>query len=698
MASSESSVSGNALPRKNDATSVKSAAANPSGVDVVKQAAKAPPPKNGAKSGKSATAKPSAIESKQAPQAPPAKTDEHSDKPLVAVHSAADAVKQVSKAPTPSAWGSKPSEAIKKAGPIKPQQKPEVQKQHNQQAPPEAAKKAGPTRPHHKPEAKRQQQPHAGRGGRDSGKDSGRQGGERSGKKHEQGGGDPPPGNSYAHAASKGGGKEDAGVERGRQTQTRGGAASVGEQGDENKPVASSWARAAAKPGAAGGKEDSGHRKENGGHRKEDGGNRGRQSQSRGGNAPGGEQGGDENNPNWSRAKAVPLDLLRPGEGNSNAEKAVKRIDVDDLLEMRLNYIAHPSSWEGDDATKPPAACLWDSPTRLSDIKEASNAPRIGGDVSLREKSKRIGGQGGKSNPNDTAPPLEECKPLDVNDETRWKAKVMDGGKEVQAEEAEGKDEILRKAMLILNKLSLTKFDKLSDEFISCGIGRDIECLTGAVGLIVTYAQEQQHFSSMYASLCLKLANTPMEGIDDGLKKGKKFKKILLERCQTEFETDTSTKIKEATKGMTDADVIEYHSNLIKKHYLGHMRFIGELYKGELISIKIMLMCLPALLMRDNEESSDDIDEEKVVCFTKLMTVIGSSLELQSEAMKADGKADAADSLADCWKKVATMARESKKDGPKVSKRIKFMLQDLLEMKENGKFVDRSLFCLSCFL
>ena len=128
------------------------------------------------------------------------------------------------------------------------------------------------------------------------------------------------------------------------------------------------------------------------------------------------------------------------------------------------------------------------------------------------------------------------------------------------------------------------------------------------------------------------------------------------------------------------------------------MRFIGELYKGELISIKIMLMCLPALLMRDNEESSDDIDEEKVVCFTKLMTVIGSSLELQSEAMKADGKADAADSLADCWKKVATMARESKKDGPKVSKRIKFMLQDLLEMKENGKFVVRSLFCLSCFL
>ncbi|KAL3797194.1 hypothetical protein ACHAW5_006056 [Stephanodiscus triporus] len=708
-ASSESSMSGKTPLVKNGASSDKSASAKLASADVVKYGAKAPPAKNGVNSGKTAAAKPSAVESlKQAPQAPPAKTGENSDKPPVSVHSAAEAAKQAPKTPTPSAWGSKPSEAIKMAGPIRPQQKPEVQKQHQNHAPSEATKKAGPNKPQHKPEVQqrqqqpnagrggrdggrdkatkkagpnkpqhkpevqqRQQQPNAGRGGRDGGRDSGRQASDRSDKKHEQGGGVAPPGNSWARAAAKGGGKKDAEGQRGRQSKPRGGTASSGEHGgDENNPPASSWARAAAKPGAGRGKEEDDHR--------------GRQSQSGGGVISGGEQGGDENNPNWSRAKAVPLDLLRPGEGKSDAEKAVKRIDVDGLLEMRLKYVSPPSSWEGDDATKPPAACLWDSPSRISDIEEASTAPRIGGDVSLREKSKRGGGQGGKSNPNDTAPPLEECKPLDVNDETRWKAKVMDGGKEAQAEEADGKDEILRKAMLILNKLSMTKFDKLSDEFISCGIGRDIECLTGAVGLIVNYAQEQQHFSSMYARLCLKLANTPMEGIDDGAKKGKKFKKILLERCQTEFETDTSTKIKEATRGMTDTEEIEYHSNLIKKHYLGHMRFIGELYKGELISIKIMIRCLPALLKGENEESSDDIDEEKIACFTKLMTVIGSSLELQSEAMKVDGKADVADSLADCWKTVEIMARENKKDGPTVSNRIKFMLQDLLEMKENG--------------
>ncbi|EED94252.1 eukaryotic translation initiation factor eIF4G, partial [Thalassiosira pseudonana CCMP1335] len=277
---------------------------------------------------------------------------------------------------------------------------------------------------------------------------------------------------------------------------------------------------------------------------------------------------------------------------------------------------------------------------------------------------------GPKKNPNDTAPLLEDCKPIEVNEETRWKAKVFEGKEGEAAAVTEGEDskeEVIRKALLILNKLSLTKFDKLSDEFINCGIGRDVECLTEAVSLIVNKAQEEQHFSSMYAGLCLKLAGTPFEGIDDDSgKKGKKFKKILLQRCQDEFETETSAKIEAATKDITDEEEIAYHANLLKKHYLGHMRFIGELYKGDMISIKIMLFCLPQLLMG---EAPKTVDEEKIECFAKLMTVIGSSLEQQSEAMKST---------------VEIMAGKRPEDGPKVSNRIKFMLQDLLEMKSKG--------------
>jgi len=503
---------------------------------------------------------------------------------------AKEAPKEAPKAPTPApapkvaAWGSKTSDAVKKAAPIKSQPKQAAPKQQQQQPP--------------------QQRGNSGR----------------------------------SSANNKGGDWK-----RGEKSKPSNGGSNSG-----------SWARAAAKPGATNDK-DVGNRRQ----------------QSRG--SKGGEDGGNEDK-SWSRGKVLPTELLNPGEGSSDVEKAVKRISVFDILSIRLDNLAAPSSWE------PPEACHWNTPTREADIVEIAKADRIGGDVSKQERRRK------KENPNDTAPALEDCKPLQVNEETRWKAKVF-VGKEGEADEdeaVESKEEILRRALLILNKLSLTKFDKLSDAFINCGIGRDIDCLTGAVGMIVNKAQEEQHFASMYAGLCLKMSKTPMEGIDEGTKKGKKFKKILLERCQSEFETDAATKVKEATKGITDADEIEYHTNLIKKHYLGHMRFIGELYNGDLISIKIMLFCLPTLLKGESDDSSGDVDEEKIECFAKLITVIGSSLEQQSEAMRSVGKTDAAKSLAECWKAVEVMAGKRKGEGPKVSNRIKFMLQDLLEMKAKG--------------
>ena len=57
-------------------------------------------------------------------------------------------------------------------------------------------------------------------------------------------------------------------------------------------------------------------------------------------------------------------------------------------------------------------------------------------------------------------------------------------------------------------------------------------------------AQEEVHFSSMYAQLCLSLSNTPLEGLGE-TEKGKKFRKILLTRCQEEFMTDLATRLAE---------------------------------------------------------------------------------------------------------------------------------------------------------
>ncbi|KAL7503106.1 hypothetical protein ACHAXN_000944 [Cyclotella atomus] len=412
----------------------------------------------------------------------------------------------------------------------------------------------------------------------------------------------------------------------------------------------------------------------------------------------------------WSRGKVLPIELLTESSGNNN--NGILRISASTLLSLRLAHLSPPPSW-GTNNEEP--ECLWIDPDRTSAIEQQAEVPQTGGDVVFPSKNTNTKNNRTKdSKEYETAPPMEECKPIEVNEETRWKAKVFDSkSSESDKTAPDTNEEIVRRALLILNKLSLTKFDKLSDDFINCGIGSSVETLTSAVGLIVNKAQEEQHFSSMYAGLCLKLANTHFEGIDTpsssstaagggsgggSTKKGKTFKKKLLERCQIEFESDTSIKIAEATKDLDqESEEYEMKVNLIKKHYLGHMRFIGELYKGDLISVKIMLSCLPQLLSveentgseKDNNTSKQTLfDEEKIECFAKLMTVIGSSLERQSLAMQNVGKRDAAESLAECWKTVEVLAgkrtAEGGEGGAQVSNRIKFMLQDLLEMKQNG--------------
>lgn len=372
----------------------------------------------------------------------------------------------------------------------------------------------------------------------------------------------------------------------------------------------------------------------------------------------------------WKRGRLLPLPLLQPGEGSSERNKGFPRFSFADLLAMRLSYTSPPLHWESDSLQRPPQECIWCDETRVQQITDIASLERSMTDPSERQKK--------KSNTKDTAPPIDECKPLEINHDTRWKAHVFN--KDQQDIENDSDETVLKKALLILNKLSLTKFEKLSDAFIETGVGRNENCLTGAIQLIVKKAQDEPHFSAMYAALCLKLSRTPVDFEEPG--KNKKFKKMLLTECQKEFEEEMETKINKAIEGIEDEEERDIKTTLVKKLYLGHMRFIGELYKGDLISAKIMIVLLPQLL--EGRDNQGKIDEEKVECFAKLMTVIGQIIERQGEAMNEIGKSDVKNKLRECWNKVEIMA--GKAEGLlSVSSRIKFMLLDLLEMRENGK-------------
>ena len=381
------------------------------------------------------------------------------------------------------------------------------------------------------------------------------------------------------------------------------------------------------------------------------------------------------------------MELLIPGEGSTPRQKAVKRFTARSLLERRLQYLDPPTK-----DFVAPEHCAWLDANRIDEIQQITNVPSKLGDVSEMRRQSSV---------KETAPPLEECAPLQKNDETRWKARVFataatttttvaaDGTitttpatTPIQPEELTD-EEVLKKALLILNKLSLTKFEKLSQEFVATGVGRNPITLSGAVNMIVDKAQSEPHFSSMYAQLCLHLTKVPNLLVVEGdaaavggssrSTNSKAFKKLLLTRCQAEFEEEMSKKIAKAVAGIDDVDEQAYHEGLIKKKYLGHMRFIGELYKGDLIKLEVMLFCLGTLL--------EGYEEEKIECFAKLMTTVGFPLEQQSAVFAQAGKMTPQEQLNACWKKVDEITCEGS------STRIKFMLLDLKEMRDNGTFV-----------
>ncbi|KAK7241867.1 translation initiation factor [Aureococcus anophagefferens] len=245
------------------------------------------------------------------------------------------------------------------------------------------------------------------------------------------------------------------------------------------------------------------------------------------------------------------------------------------------------------------------------------------------------------------APPKEYSKPA-------W-AKVGDETSDKKT---------LKQATSILNKLTLEKFERLSAEF--CALPFDsVALVKGAIDLIVDKAQHETHFVGIYAELCVKLSETPMTGLGE-VEKGKKFRRMLLERCQAEFEMDHSAvqaELEALEPGPRKLRIAE-----IRKLYIGHMFFIGALYKHEMLKESIMHHCVQELF-----GDPDEPDGEKIECLAKLMATIGKQLDAAALEKKESMKFMKA-----YFKQLKKLAVNQK-----LESRIRFMVKDLCELRDD---------------
>ena len=363
----------------------------------------------------------------------------------------------------------------------------------------------------------------------------------------------------------------------------------------------------------------------------------------KGGRGRGG-RGNDRNNSNRVIIKDVQL-LDETGMGDTAEQQQVTRFSARMLLRVRLQFTDPP---EQEGLFNPHKDCTWtDDPKRIEELQAWSSKAIELGDVSKKNAHQK-----------DTAPALEDCKPLEVNEETRWKPKVIAVNKGEDVSEETGDDTpeaAVAKALVILNKVSWTTLPKLTTKLMEVTQLVENDAKRKAViELLVHKANTEHHFGAMYAEMCSLIA-----------KQIKSFKKELLTQCQHEFEMDTEHKIAKAIEGVDDEEEKAYKAGLVKKAYIGHMKFLGELYMRDVVKLSIMMYCLDELL-------KDDKNAENLECFATMMTTMGHKLD---DHAKQNNKAFD-------WSKVEDIMTHKG-----LPMRIKFLLKDLLELRERGKIV-----------
>ena len=251
-----------------------------------------------------------------------------------------------------------------------------------------------------------------------------------------------------------------------------------------------------------------------------------------------------------------------------------------------------------------------------------------------------------------------------------------------------------RKVKGLLNKLTKEKFISISDQILEWGnksvVESDGQTLRLVIKLIFEKAKDEQFWSSMYAELCHKLLETLSPEIKDEQVKaadgkplagGVLFRKYLLNRCQEDFEKgwknkedasaaaknkaseDEKNKAAHAEAVAAGKQVEEfkfsdeyYAEQAAKRQGLGLVKFVGELFKLDMLSLKIMNACIVKLL-----HNIVTPDEEDVESLCQLISTIGEKIQKTSPT--------AASTLGIFISRMTEM-----KESPHISSRMKFML------------------------
>ena len=216
-----------------------------------------------------------------------------------------------------------------------------------------------------------------------------------------------------------------------------------------------------------------------------------------------------------------------------------------------------------------------------------------------------------------------------------------------------------RKVTGLLNKLTMEKFDSISDQIITWANKSEKEINGRSLHRVIQLLFEhaiRNTWPEVYARLCRRMMERISSKVqDDGIKNnegkpiagGQLFRKYLLNRCQEDFDrgwvAKEATAAAAASKAM-DGEAIKAANDKIKAdgnneevalysevHYaaqkakrqgFGLIKFIGELFKLQMLTERNMHECVKKLL-----GNVDNPEEEEIESLCKLLATVGSLLD-----------------------------------------------------------------------
>lgn len=248
---------------------------------------------------------------------------------------------------------------------------------------------------------------------------------------------------------------------------------------------------------------------------------------------------------------------------------------------------------------------------------------------------------------------LEPVAPLEPS-ANRWTASST--SRKPLAVNEDSPEVVERKVKGLLNKLTMEKFDSISDQIITWAnkseTEKDGRTLIQVIKLVFEKATDEATWSEMYARLCRKMMEQISPKVqDDGIRNsegkhitgGHLFRKYLLNRCQEDFERGWASKESAAAAAAIKATEDQaaakaaaargedetalyseeyYTAQKAKRQGLGLIKFIGELFKLQMLTERIMHECVKKLL-----GNVANPEEEEIESLCKLLSTVGSLLD-----------------------------------------------------------------------